>query len=129
MARFTPKRVEKLLADPGIVRNRLKVEGAVKNARAFLALREESGAFDAYMWGFVDGAPIQGEWRSLREVPATTPESDALSKDLRRRGFTFVGSTILYAFMQAVGMVNDHPLDCFRHREVARLARPARTTS
>jgi DNA-3-methyladenine glycosylase I len=129
VARFTPKRVEKLLADPGIVRNRLKVEGAVKNARAFLALREEHGSFDSYVWGFVDGAPIQGGWRSLREVPATTRESDALSKDLRRRGFTFVGSTILYAFMQAVGMVNDHPLDCFRHHEVARLARSARVTS
>ena len=123
MARFTPKRVEKLLGDPGIVRNRLKVEGAVKNARAFLALREELGSFDSYVWGYVDGAPIQGEWRSLREVPATTRESDALSKDLRRRGFTFVGSTILYAFMQAVGMVNDHLVGCFRFRELQKLGR------
>jgi DNA-3-methyladenine glycosylase I len=123
VARFTPKRVEKLLLDPGIVRNRLKVEGAVKNARAFLRVREERGSFDTYVWDFVGGAPIQGRRRSLRDVPATTPESDALSKDLRRRGFTFVGSTILYAFMQAVGMVNDHAEDCFRQREVARLAR------
>ena len=97
VARFTPKRVEKLLADPGIVRNRLKVEGAVKNARAFLALQEERGTFDAYLWEFVNGEPIQGRWRTLRDIPATTPESDVLSKDLRRRGFRFVGSTIMYA--------------------------------
>ena len=118
VARFTPKRVEKLLGDPGIVRNRLKVEGAVKNARAFLALQEERGTFDAYIWEFVTGKPIQGRWRTLRDIPATTPESDALSKDLRRRGFTFVGSTIMYAFMQATGMVNDHLVTCFRHNEV-----------
>jgi DNA-3-methyladenine glycosylase I len=123
VARFTPKRVEKLLLDPGIVRNRLKVEGAVRNARAFLAVRGERGSFDAYLWDFVDGAPLQESRRTLRDIPATTPESDALSKDLRRRGFTFVGSTIVYAFMQAVGMVNDHIEDCFRRREVARLAR------
>ena len=95
VARFTPKQVERLLADPGIVRNRLKIEGAVKNARAFLAVQEERGTFDAYIWGFVAGRPIQGQWRTLRDIPATTPESDALSKDLRRRGFTFVGSTIM----------------------------------
>jgi DNA-3-methyladenine glycosylase I len=105
------------------VRNRLKVEGAVKNARAFLRVREERGSFDAYVWDFVDGVPLQGRRRTLRDIPATTPESDALSKDLRRRGFTFVGSTIVYAFMQAVGMVNDHIEDCFRRREVARLVR------
>ena len=128
VARFTPKRVEKLLADPGIVRNRLKVEGAVKNARAFLALQEERGTVDAYMWEFVNGEPIQGRWRTLRDLPATTPESDALSKDLRRRGFTFVGSTIMYAFMQAVGMVNDHIHDCFRREEVGRLARSGETS-
>jgi len=122
VARFTPKRVEKLLADPGIVRNRLKVEGAVKNARAFLALQDARGTVDAYLWNFVAGEPIQGRWRTLRDVPATTPESDALSKDLRRHGFTFVGSTIMYAFMQAVGMVNDHVHDCFRREEVRRLA-------
>jgi DNA-3-methyladenine glycosylase I len=121
VARFTPARVERILRDPGIVRNRLKVEGAVKNARAFLAVREERGSFDAYVWEFVEGVPIQGRWRALRDVPATTRESDALSKDLRRRGFTFVGSTILYAFMQAVGMVNDHVQDCFRRKDVARL--------
>jgi DNA-3-methyladenine glycosylase I len=122
VAGLTAKRVEKLLADPGIVRHRLKVEGAVKNARAFLALREERGTFDAYLWEFVAGEPIQGRWQTLRDLPATTPESDALSKDLRRRGFTFVGSTIIYAFMQAVGMVNDHIQDCFRREEVGRLA-------
>ena len=122
VARITPKRVEKLLLDPGIVRNRLKVAGAVKNARAFLGLQEERGSFDAYVWDFVNGEPIQGRWETLRDVPATTPESDALSKDLRRHGFTFVGSTIMYAFMQAVGMVNDHVHDCFRREEVRRLA-------
>jgi DNA-3-methyladenine glycosylase I len=122
VARFTPQRVEKLLADPGIVRHRLKVEGAVKNARAFLALQEDRGTFDAYLWNFVAGEPIQGRWRTLRDVPATTPESDALSKDLRRHGFTFVGSTIMYAFMQAVGMVNDHIQGCFRWEEVGHLA-------
>ena len=127
LARFTPERVEKLLADPGIVRNRLKVEGAVKNARAFLALQEERGTFDAYVWEFVAGNPIQGLWRTLRDVPATTPRSDALSKDLRRRGFTFVGSTIMYAFMQAVGMVNDHIQDCFRREEVGRPATSGET--
>ena len=121
VARITPKRVEKLLLDPGIVRNRLKVAGAVKNARAFLGLQEERGSFDAYVWDFVNGEPIQGRWETLRDVPATTPESDALSQDLRRRGFTFVGSTIMYAFMQATGMVNDHARDCFRRLEVARL--------
>jgi len=122
VARITPKRVEKLLLDPGIVRNRLKVAGAVKNARAFLGVQEERGSFDAYVWDFVNGEPIQGRWETLRDVPATTPESDALSQDLRRRGFTFVGSTIMYAFMQATGMVNDHARDCFRRTEVARLA-------
>ncbi|MCK6482002.1 MAG: DNA-3-methyladenine glycosylase I [Planctomycetes bacterium] len=118
VARFTPARVERLLLDPGIVRNRLKVAGAVRNARAFLAVGEEAGSFDRYLWGFVGGSPLQPRRRSLREIPATTPESDALSKDLRRRGFTFVGSTICYATMQAVGMVNDHPVDCPRHRDL-----------
>jgi DNA-3-methyladenine glycosylase I len=126
VARITPKRVEKLLLDPGIVRNRLKVLGAVKNARAFLGVQEERGSFDAYVWDFVNGAPIQGRWKTLRDIPATTPESDALSKDLRRRGFTFVGSTIMYAFMQATGMVNDHARDCFRRPQVSRLARTKR---
>jgi DNA-3-methyladenine glycosylase I len=114
VARFTPSRVERLLADPGIVRNRLKVEGAVRNARAFLAVQEELGSFDAYVWGFVGGKPRKNGWRSLAEVPARTPESDALSRDLKRRGFTFVGSTICYAFMQATGLVDDHVDGCFR---------------
>ena len=112
VARFTPARVERLLLDPGIVRNRLKVAGAVRNAKAFLAVQKEFGSFDAYVWRFVGGKPIVNRRRSLGDVPATTPESDALSKDLRKRGFTFVGSTILYAFMQAVGMVDDHLLTC-----------------
>lgn len=115
VARFTPRRVEKLLADPGIVRNRLKVESAVSNARAFLALREEHGSFASYVWHFVDGRPRQNRWRRMADVPATTPQSDALSRALKQRGFRFVGSTICYAFMQATGMVNDHLVDCFRH--------------
>ncbi len=123
VSRFTPARVEKLLQDPGLVRNRLKIESAVSNARAFLRVQREHGSFDAYVWGFVDGAPRQNAWRALNRVPATTAESDALSRDLKRRGFRFVGSTICYAFMQAVGMVNDHLTGCFRHREVGTLAR------
>ncbi|MGH7828700.1 MAG: DNA-3-methyladenine glycosylase I [Candidatus Binatia bacterium] len=116
VARFTPARVERLLRDPGIVRNRLKVESAVGNARAFLAIQEECGSFDAYVWSFVGGAPRVNGWRRLQAVPARTPESDALSRDLLRRGFRFVGSTICYAFMQAVGLVNDHTINCFRYR-------------
>ena len=116
VARFTPARVEKLLQDPGIVRNRLKVEAAVRNARLFLELQREQGSFDAYVWGFAGGQPIQNRWRSRAEVPARTEISDALSKDLARRGFKFVGSTICYAFMQAIGMVNDHLLGCFRRQ-------------
>ena len=119
VARFNARRVEKLLANPGIVRNRLKVAGAVRNAKAFLAVQEEAGSFDAYVWRFVGGRPKVNRWRGLKGVPATTPESDAMSKDLARRGFTFVGSTICYAFMQAVGMVNDHRVDCFRYRGLA----------
>jgi len=118
VARFTSARVERLLKDPGIVRNRLKVESTVGNARAFLRVQKEFGSFDKYVWGFVDGAPKDNRRRSLREVPPRTPESDALSKDLLKRGFKFVGSTISYAFMQAVGMVNDHSVDCFRYREL-----------
>lgn len=124
VARFSPAQVGRLLADPGIVRNRRKVESAVRNARAFLAVQREFGSFDRYSWSFVGGRPRQNRWRRIREVPATTPESDAFSDDLRRRGFSFVGSTIVYAHMQAVGMVNDHLVDCFRHREVARIDRP-----
>ncbi|WP_171162488.1 DNA-3-methyladenine glycosylase I [Usitatibacter palustris] len=112
VARFTPARVEKLLLDPGIVRNRLKVEGTVKNAKAFLAVQKEFGSFDAYVWRFVGGKPKVNRPRSSKEVPASSPESDALSKDLKKRGFTFVGSTILYAYMQAVGMVDDHVRGC-----------------
>lgn len=120
VARYDARRIERLLANPGIVRNRLKVESAVKNARAFLEVQEEFDSFAAYQWKFVDGAPIQNRRRSLEEIPARTPVSDALSKDLKRRGFSFVGSTIVYAHMQAVGMVNDHVLDCFRYPEVQR---------
>ena len=114
VARFTPARVERLLRDPGIVRNRLKVESTVDNARAFRAVQAEFGSFDVYIWGFVDRTPRVHRWRSLEEIPAKTAESDAMSRDLKRRGFRFVGSTICYAFMQAVGMVNDHTVDCFR---------------
>jgi DNA-3-methyladenine glycosylase I len=119
VARFTAKRIEMLLTNPGIVRNRLKVAGAVRNAKAFLVVQEEAGSFDAYVWRFVGGHPRVNRRRTLKDVPATTPESDAMSKDLARRGFTFVGSTICYAFMQAVGMVNDHRVDCFRYRPLA----------
>jgi DNA-3-methyladenine glycosylase I len=120
VARFTPARVERLVRNPGIVRNRLKIESTVRNARAFLAVQREFGSFDAYVWGFVGGAPLVNHWRSLRQVPARTPESDTLSRDLLGRGFKFVGSTICYAFMQAVGMVNDHTIDCFRYRHVGK---------
>jgi DNA-3-methyladenine glycosylase I len=112
VARFTPAKVEKLLTDPGIVRNRLKVEGTVKNAKAFLALQKEFGSFDKYVWRFVGGKPKVNRPRDLKGVPATSPESDALSKDLKKRAFTFVGSTIVYAFMQATGLVDDHILGC-----------------
>jgi DNA-3-methyladenine glycosylase I len=118
VARFDAKKVEKLLADPGIVRNRLKVAGAVRNAKAFLAVQEKFGSFDAYVWRFVGGKPLVNRRKSMKEVPARTSESDAMSKDLLKHGFTFVGSTICYAFMQAVGMVNDHEVDCFRYRRV-----------
>ena len=118
VARFDTAKVAELLADPGIVRNRLKVESAVGNARAFLRVQEEFGSFADYMWRFVDGRPRQNSWRSLAEIPASTPQSDALSRDLKQRGFRFVGSTICYAHMQAVGMVNDHLVDCFRWREL-----------
>jgi DNA-3-methyladenine glycosylase I len=118
VARYTARKVEKLLADPGIIRNRLKVESAVSNARAFLDVQREHGSFDAYIWRFVGGTPRVNAWKALGSVPATTPESDAMSKDLKKRGFRFVGSTICYAFMQATGMVNDHAVNCFRYRQV-----------
>jgi len=123
VARFGAREVRKLLADAGIVRNRLKIESAIGNARAFLEVRREFGSFDAYLWGFVDGRPLQDRRRSMREVPARTPVSDALSRDLKRRGFRFVGSTIVYAFMQAVGVVNDHLTNCFRRAQLAALPR------
>jgi len=118
VARFDEKRVAELLADPGIVRNRLKVNGAVKNARAVLETAREFGSFDAYLWRFVEGKPIQNRWRSLAEIPAETEISRAMSKDLKKRGFSFVGPTICYALMQAVGMVNDHVVTCPRHGEL-----------
>lgn len=121
VARYDRRRVEKLLADSRIVRNRLKVESAVTNARAFLAVQEEFGSFDTYIWQFVGGKPRVNAWKSLREIPATSPESDAMSGDLKRRGFRFVGSTICYAFMQAAGMVNDHTVDCFRYKQIRRI--------
>jgi DNA-3-methyladenine glycosylase I len=122
VARFNRRSVERLLQDPGIVRNRQKVEAAIANARAFLAVQEEFGSFDRYVWRFVDGKPIQGRWKTTRDVPATTAESHAMSKDLIARGFKFVGPTICYAHMQATGMVNDHQLDCFRCAPVRKMA-------
>ncbi len=120
VARFTAAREARLLKDPGIVRNRLKVSSTVSNARAFLAVQEEFGTFDNYVWRFVDGKPRNNRIRSLSQIARRTPESDALSKDLKQRGFRFVGSTICYAFMQAVGMVNDHLTICFRYQELLR---------
>ena len=118
VARFDEQKQAELLADPGIVRNRLKVASTISNARAFLQVQEQFGSFDAYLWRFVEGRPIQNSWRSISEVPASTPVSDSLSRDLKKRGFRFVGSTICYAMMQAVGMVNDHTVDCFRWKEL-----------
>jgi DNA-3-methyladenine glycosylase I len=118
VAGYGPKKRQQLLANAGIVRNRLKIEAAIQNAKSFLQVQEEFGSFDRYLWRFVDDQPKQNHWQSFKHVPARTPESDAMSKDLRRRGFKFVGSTICYAFMQAVGMVNDHVVTCFRHGEL-----------
>ena len=123
VARYSDKDIGRLLADPGIVRNRLKLESAAKNARAVLEIREEFGSLDAFLWRYVDGVPLQNKWHNLGQVPVTTGTSDKMSKDLKRRGFSFVGSTICYSFMQAVGMVNDHTTDCFRHREIREIAR------
>ena len=119
VAAYNDAKVAELLANPGIVRNRLKVAAAIGNARAFLEAQQEFGSFDAYIWGFVGGAPVRNAWRSLADVPASTPTSEAMSRQLRRRGFRFVGPTICYAFMQATGMVNDHTVDCFRYEEIA----------
>ena len=121
VARFTPTRIDKLLQDTGIIRNRLKVEATVSNARAFLELQAALGSFDAYIWGFVGGKPQRNQWRSQAEVPATSPVSDALSKDMKKRGFRFVGSTTLYAHLQATGLINDHLVGCFRHTECRKL--------
>jgi DNA-3-methyladenine glycosylase I len=123
VARYTPSRILRLTADPSIIRNRMKIEAAVRNARAFLAIQDEFGGFDGYCWRFVDGRPRVNRWKAMTEVPATSRESDAFSKDLKRRGFSFVGSTVMYAYMQAVGMVNDHLVGCFRYRETERLWR------
>jgi DNA-3-methyladenine glycosylase I len=123
VARFTQKRIEKILQDPGIVRNRLKVNSAVTNAKAFLEIQEQYDGFCNYIWQFVDGTPKQNRFRKDAEIPATSKESDAMSKDLKKRGFRFVGSTIMYAHMQATGMVNDHIVRCFRHKPCAALAR------
>jgi DNA-3-methyladenine glycosylase I len=118
VARFTPARIEKLLADPGIIRNRAKVESAVRNARAFLAVQKEFGSFDAYVWGFVGGRTVVNKWRRIAQVPPTSAESEAMSADLRRRGFGFVGPTVCYAHLQATGLVNDHLVSCFRYAQL-----------
>ncbi len=118
VSQYGDGKFQSLMADTGIVRNRLKIASTINNAKAYLAVAQEAGSFNDYIWGFVDGSPVDNQRESLPEVPATTPESDAMSKDLKRRGFKFVGSTICYAYMQATGMVNDHTLDCFRHGQV-----------
>ncbi|MEW6361193.1 MAG: DNA-3-methyladenine glycosylase I [Pyrinomonadaceae bacterium] len=118
VARFGEKQIEKLLSDPGIIRNRLKIASAINNARAFIKVAEEFGSFDSYIWRFVDGKPLINRWKELSEIPARTPLSDLISKDLKKRGFSFVGSTIVYAHMQATGMVNDHLTSCFRFKDL-----------
>jgi DNA-3-methyladenine glycosylase I len=120
VAAFDNAKLEELLKNPGIVRNRLKVESAVSNARALLDVQREFGTFASYTWRFVGGRPKQNHWKTMKQVPASTPESDAMSRDLKKRGFRFVGTTIMYAFMQATGMVNDHLVSCFRHAELGR---------
>ncbi len=118
VAQYDDARIEELLQNPGIIRNRQKINSAIKNARAFLKIQEEFGSFDAYIWGFVDGRPIQNAWQTISDLPAKTELSETISKDLKKRGFSFVGPTIVYAFMQAVGLVNDHTIDCFRYHEI-----------
>ena len=120
IARYTPENAARLMSDPGIIRNRLKIDATIRNAQAFLQVQKEFGSFDAYIWQFAGGKPINHKLASMKDVPARTPESDAMSKDLLKRGFKFVGSTICYAFMQAVGMVNDHQVNCFRYKQVSR---------
>ena len=122
IARWDQEKIESLLKNPGIIRNRLKVEAARTNARACLQVVKEFGTFDAYIWSFVGGSPIRNSWKNLQEIPATSPESDTMSRELKKRGFKFVGSTICYAFMQAVGMVNDHTVDCFRYKILSKKA-------
>ena len=124
IARYRAADIKRLLANPGIVRNRLKIQAAIENAKGYLSVRERYGSFDQFLWRYVDYIPKQNAWKSLWDVPAHTKESDLMSKDLKKLGFNFVGSTICYAFMQAVGMVNDHTVDCFRHMEIQRMARP-----
>lgn len=129
VARYGDRKLQRLLQDPRIIRNRLKVYSARRNARAFLAVQEEWGSFADYVWRFIDGKPIRNRWKSMKDVPASTPLSDAISRDMKQRGFHFVGSTIVYAHMQATGMVNDHIVDCFRHRECSRQMRAPETTA
>ena len=118
VARYDQARIEALLQDEGIIRNRLKINSAVQNAQAFLQVQEEFGSFDRYIWGFVDHTPIQNGWETMRQIPASTPLSEQISKDLKKRGFNFVGPTIVYAYMQSIGMVNDHITSCFRYQEI-----------
>lgn len=120
VARYSGRRIQILMADPGIIRNRMKIEAAVRNARAFLEVQEEFGDFNSYCWRFVGGQPKLNHWKATRQIPATSAESETFSKDLKRRGFGFVGPTVIYAYMQATGMVNDHVVDCFRYREIER---------
>jgi DNA-3-methyladenine glycosylase I len=129
VASYSKADVKRLLGDPGIVRNRLKIESAIRNARGVLEIKREFGSFDSFIWRYVDYTPRQNSWRSLSELPARTEESDAMSKDLKKHGFSFVGSTICYAFMQAVGMVNDHVVNCFRHKELAKGAKQRKRTA
>jgi DNA-3-methyladenine glycosylase I len=120
VAKYGQQDIDRLLLDPGIIRNRLKIESAIKNAQGVLAIQKEYGTFDAYLWRYVNGKPLQNSWRSMADLPATSAESDQMSKDLKKRGFNFVGSTICYSLMQAVGMVNDHLVDCYRYTEIAK---------
>lgn len=122
IARYNKRKLESLLNNPGIVRNRLKIESTISNARAFIAIQDEFASFDDYIWRFTDGKPLTNHWRKLEDIPASTETSEAMSRELKKRGFGFVGSTICYAFMQATGMVNDHTVNCFRHRECAAIS-------
>ena len=124
IARYTQKDIDRLMSNAGIVRNRLKIEATIRNAQGTLTIREQHGSLDAFLWNYVGGAPIQNKWKTMQELPVQTTVSETISRDLKKLGFNFVGPTIIYAFMQAVGMVNDHTTDCFRHREVRQLSRP-----